>query len=88
MAILPVRIYLARGHSFGQRDPMHPMKFLSGALHYTVRPTGSAILPSLSCRVRQTHSVTARSSYITVSTEEDPYQYQVGFGNRFASEAV
>lgn len=33
-------------------------------------------------------SVTAKSAFLTKSTEKDPYQYQVGFGNRFASEAV
>ena len=67
--------------------PMHPMICLSRALRYTWArvPTRS---PSSSCHARQTHSVTAQSSYITKSTEKDPYQYQVGFGNRFASEAV
>ncbi|KAJ7220230.1 homogentisate 1,2-dioxygenase [Mycena pura] len=31
---------------------------------------------------------TARSSFVTKPAEKDPYQYQVGFGNRFASEAI
>ncbi|KAF7328146.1 Homogentisate-dioxygenase [Mycena venus] len=31
---------------------------------------------------------TARSTYATTPTETDPYVYQVGFGNRFASEAI
>ncbi|TDL16947.1 homogentisate 1,2-dioxygenase [Rickenella mellea] len=31
---------------------------------------------------------TARGALATKSTIEDPYQYQVGFGNRFASEAI
>ncbi|KAJ7082869.1 homogentisate 1,2-dioxygenase [Mycena belliarum] len=31
---------------------------------------------------------TARAAYATKPTEKDPYQYQVGFGNRFASEAI
>ncbi|KAJ6483829.1 homogentisate 1,2-dioxygenase [Mycena vitilis] len=31
---------------------------------------------------------TARTAFTTKATEKDPYQYQVGFGNRFASEAV
>ncbi|KAG8782749.1 hypothetical protein FRC12_020458 [Ceratobasidium sp. 428] len=33
-------------------------------------------------------SVTAKSAFLTKPAEKDPYQYQVGFGNRFASEAV
>ncbi|KAF8596173.1 Homogentisate 1,2-dioxygenase [Ceratobasidium sp. AG-I] len=33
-------------------------------------------------------SITAKSAFLTKSTEKDPYQYQVGFGNRFASEAI
>ncbi|KAH7338704.1 homogentisate 1,2-dioxygenase [Rhizoctonia solani] len=37
---------------------------------------------------RNVASVTAKSSFITKPTEKDPYQYQVGFGNRFASEAI
>ncbi|KAG8707931.1 hypothetical protein FRC08_000215 [Ceratobasidium sp. 394] len=37
---------------------------------------------------RNITSVTAKSAFLTKSTEKDPYQYQVGFGNRFASEAV
>ncbi|KAH9170650.1 homogentisate 1,2-dioxygenase [Lactarius sanguifluus] len=44
--------------------------------------------PVLSFHVRYSHTVTARSSYIAASTEKDPYQYQVGFGNRFVSEAL
>jgi homogentisate 1,2-dioxygenase len=31
---------------------------------------------------------TARSAYSTTPTDRDPYSYQVGFGNRFASEAI
>ncbi|KAJ6549472.1 homogentisate 1,2-dioxygenase [Mycena sp. CBHHK59/15] len=31
---------------------------------------------------------TARAAFATIPTDKDPYQYQVGFGNRFASEAV
>ncbi|KAJ7215701.1 homogentisate 1,2-dioxygenase [Mycena haematopus] len=31
---------------------------------------------------------TALTAFATKATEKDPYQYQVGFGNRFASEAV
>jgi homogentisate 1,2-dioxygenase len=31
---------------------------------------------------------TARAAFATKPTEKDPYQYQVGFGNRFASEAI
>jgi homogentisate 1,2-dioxygenase len=31
---------------------------------------------------------TAKSAFTTEPTPEDPYAYQVGFGNRFASEAV
>ncbi|KAH9949789.1 homogentisate 1,2-dioxygenase [Amylocystis lapponica] len=34
------------------------------------------------------HGATAQSAYSTTATEKDPYQYQVGFGNRFASEAI
>ncbi len=68
---------------------MHPMVCLSRALRYT-RAQARALSRSsvFSYHSRQTHSVTAQSSYITKSTEKDPYQYQVGFGNRFASEAV
>jgi homogentisate 1,2-dioxygenase len=67
---------------------MHPVNRLNRAFSHIRGPTCAANLLALSCRSRQTHSVTARSSYITTSTEKDPYQYQVGFGNRFASEAV
>ena len=31
---------------------------------------------------------TAQNAYSTEPTEKDPYVYQVGFGNRFASEAM
>jgi homogentisate 1,2-dioxygenase len=31
---------------------------------------------------------TAVGPFITEATPNDPYQYQVGFGNRFASEAL
>lgn len=31
---------------------------------------------------------TASSSYSSTPTAQDPYSYQCGFGNRFASEAV
>ncbi|TFY64661.1 hypothetical protein EVG20_g5872 [Dentipellis fragilis] len=34
------------------------------------------------------YTVTAKSTYITKATEKDPYDYQSGFGNRFASEAI
>jgi len=30
----------------------------------------------------------ASSGFVTKSTDKDPYRYQVGFGNRFASEAI
>lgn len=33
-------------------------------------------------------SITARGSFTTSPTESDPYLYQVGFGNRFATEAL
>lgn len=32
-------------------------------------------------------SITAQAGY-TTTTKEDPYTYQVGFGNQFASEAL
>ncbi|EMD34039.1 hypothetical protein CERSUDRAFT_117547 [Gelatoporia subvermispora B] len=35
-----------------------------------------------------TSGATAKQAFTTTPTEEDPYQYQVGFGNRFASEAI
>ena len=31
---------------------------------------------------------TAQGAFSVSATEKDPYQYQVGFGNRFASEAM
>jgi hypothetical protein len=31
---------------------------------------------------------TAKGAFSTRTTEKDPYQYQVGFGNLFASEAI
>ncbi|CCO31774.1 hypothetical protein BN14_05824 [Rhizoctonia solani AG-1 IB] len=37
---------------------------------------------------RSVASVMARSAFVTTPTEKDPYQYQVGFGNRFESEAI
>jgi hypothetical protein len=67
---------------------MHPAKRLNRAFGCIRGPTFAANSLALSCRARQNHSVTARSSYITASTEKDPFQYQVGFGNRFASEAL
>ncbi|CAK7221589.1 hypothetical protein SBRCBS47491_004578 [Sporothrix bragantina] len=33
-------------------------------------------------------STSARSAFVTTPSEADPYIYQTGFGNRFASEAV
>ena len=30
----------------------------------------------------------AQGSFVIRAEERDPYQYQVGFGNRFASEAM
>ena len=33
-------------------------------------------------------SASAKTSFISAATPDDPYQYQVGFGNRFASEAI
>ncbi|KAF9478838.1 homogentisate 1,2-dioxygenase [Pholiota conissans] len=35
-----------------------------------------------------TTGASAQGAYITTPTEKDPYIYQVGFGNRFASEAI
>jgi hypothetical protein len=35
-----------------------------------------------------TTGATAQGSFSTKPTPKDPYQYQVGFGNRFASEAL
>jgi len=67
---------------------MHPTKRLSRAFSYIRGPARAAFLPDPSFRARQLYNATAKSSYITASTEKDPYQYQVGFGNRFASEAV
>ena len=67
---------------------MHPTKPLNRAFSYTRGPTRASFFPSLSFRARQVHNATAKSSYITVPTKDDPYRYQVGFGNRFASEAV
>ena len=67
---------------------MLPTKLLSSAFSYIRGPTRAAFLPGPCIRARQVHNGTAKSSYITASTEKDPYQYQVGFGNRFASEAV
>lgn len=34
------------------------------------------------------YSATAKASLITKPQKQDPYQYQVGFGNHFASEAM
>ena len=67
---------------------MYPTKRLDRTFSYVRGSTRVAFLPSISFRARQAHNATAKSSYITASTEKDPYQYQVGFGNRFASEAV
>jgi hypothetical protein len=44
--------------------------------------------PALNFHVRNSHTVKAKSSYIVASSEKDPYEYQVGFGNRFVSEAL
>ena len=33
-------------------------------------------------------TVTAQAAFLTETTEQDPYHYQQGFGNRFASEAL
>lgn len=36
----------------------------------------------------QTFGATAQSTFVTRPLEQDPYKYQVGFGNSFASEAL
>ncbi|THH13886.1 hypothetical protein EW146_g6398 [Bondarzewia mesenterica] len=48
----------------------------------------NTITPSNARYISSNHGVTAKSSYITSTSDKDPYQYQVGFGNRFASEAI
>lgn len=35
-----------------------------------------------------TTGATAKGAFITTVSDKDPYIYQVGFGNRFASEAM
>lgn len=35
-----------------------------------------------------TFGASARAAFATTPTPEDPYVYQVGFGNRFATEAM
>ena len=65
---------------------MLPAKNLSDILRYArgLAPT----VPAHHFQVRYSHTVTTKSSYIAASSEKDPYQYQVGFGNRFVSEAL
>ena len=65
---------------------MLPAKNLSEVLRHARGFTRTAPAPSL--HVRYSHTVTAKSSHIAASTEKDPYRYQVGFGNRFVSEAL
>ncbi|KAI0630720.1 homogentisate 1,2-dioxygenase [Trametes polyzona] len=38
--------------------------------------------------VHSTFGASAQSAYTVTPTESDPYTYQVGFGNRFTSEAI
>jgi len=35
-----------------------------------------------------TFGASARAAFVSTATPEDPYVYQVGFGNRFATEAM
>jgi hypothetical protein len=61
-------------------------KNMSEILCHARGPTRS--VPALLFHARYSHTVTAKSSYVVASSEKDPYQYQVGFGNRFVSEAL
>ncbi|GAW08883.1 homogentisate -dioxygenase [Lentinula edodes] len=45
-------------------------------------------MSSMSKLKEPTTGATAASSFNTIPRQDDPYQYQVGFGNRFASEAI
>lgn len=54
---------------------------VTGSLRRTTIPSGRRHLSSVP-------GATAAGSFSTKPTEKDPYTYQVGFGNRFASEAV
>lgn len=38
--------------------------------------------------VSSTFGGSATAAFVSLPTESDPYTYQVGFGNRFACEAV
>ncbi|KAH9038148.1 homogentisate 1,2-dioxygenase [Lactarius hengduanensis] len=64
------------------------MKSLSEILRHARGLIRTPSSPVLSFHVRYSHTITARPLYIAASTEKDPYQYQVGFGNRFVSEAL
>ena len=38
--------------------------------------------------IQSTYGTSAQHAYTVAPKENDPYKYQVGFGNRFASEAM
>lgn len=58
--------------------------------HYSLALVPSVVEcnPSLSNMPFSASGATAQGAYATTPTEKDPYTYQVGFGNRFASEAL
>ncbi|KAF8576002.1 Homogentisate 1,2-dioxygenase [Ramaria rubella] len=39
-------------------------------------------------KVQDSSSIVAQGAYSTLPSKQDPYTYQVGFGNRFSSEAI
>jgi homogentisate 1,2-dioxygenase len=43
---------------------------------------------SMTVPVKSTYGRSATDCYTSLPTVSDPYRYMVGFGNRFASEAV
>jgi homogentisate 1,2-dioxygenase len=51
-------------------------------------PPASQDSISMISHVKSTYGRSATDCYTSPPTASDPYRYMVGFGNRFASEAV
>lgn len=85
--------YKRRGHSTESQRPPHLLTRFLAALYLTLPwyvldvVWVAAGLIDVSLQT-STSGASAQSAFYVSSTEKDPYKYQVGFGNRFASEAM
>ncbi|ETW82786.1 homogentisate 1,2-dioxygenase A1 [Heterobasidion irregulare TC 32-1] len=62
-------------------------RLVSGRCLRLPRAVASSVIHSPVRRLQGVNTLT-HSAYLTTASDKDPYPYQVGFGNRFASEAV